>query len=206
MHTGCALEDIFSKSTVHSASRLEEDRNMKVSLAFPGCCFLEQHTEEKPIVYMLLELMILYCIEQNQTKPTMYSKQGKRWVQLCTSYTISGKEQTWSSAKCDSFHVRKAGPWVVTSPEAGHPMYVGVSCQLSILLLAFPGFMSSIGYQSIVASKTVLNLRWTSLKETVKGSECVCLQETEFVLCFLVHYRSASHATHGRIQHTRRTG
>lgn len=121
MHTGCALEDIFSKSTVHSASGLEEDRNMKVSLAFPGCCLVEQHTEEKPIVYMLLELMILYCIEKNQTKPTMYSKQGKRWVRLCTSYTISGKEQTWSSAKCDSFHVRKAGPWVVTSPWVWTP-------------------------------------------------------------------------------------
>lgn len=71
-HAAWALEDIFFlrvQFTVQfSASRLEEDRNMKGSLTFPVCCFLEKYTVKKPIVYMLLEWMILYCVKKtNQT-------------------------------------------------------------------------------------------------------------------------------------------
>lgn len=49
--------------------------------------------------------------------------------------------------------IEKLANGLLQPPEAGHPMYVGFSCQLPILLLAFAGFISSILFQSIVASE-----------------------------------------------------
>lgn len=42
------------------------------------------------------------------------------------------------------FMIEKLANGLLQPPEAGHPMYFGVSCQLLILLLAFVGFISSI--------------------------------------------------------------
>lgn len=51
------------------------------------------------------------------------------------------------------FMIEKLTLGLLQPPVAGHPMYVEISCQLSMLLLAFAGFISSIEYPSTVASK-----------------------------------------------------
>lgn len=71
-----------------------------------------------------------------------------------------------------------------------------------LLLVLFLPYSTKV----LLLLKTLLNLRWTSPKETVKGSEHVCLQEMELILCFHIHYRSGSQVTHGSIQYTRLEG
>lgn len=99
--------------------------------------------------------------------------------------------------------IEKLANGLLQPPEAGHPI-----CMLDLavnypyfswlLLVLFLLYCSKV----LLLLKTVLNLRWTSPKETVKGVERVYLQEIEWILCFLVHYRNGSHIMHGRIQHT----